>query len=98
MRIENILFNDHEDGRTARNKFLVEKRKQGMAYADIKALGQFPEAESTLRGRYRTLTKQKDERVRKPQWTKDDVSALFFNPALAYISDSVAAFCGGHGL
>jgi hypothetical protein len=31
-------------------------------------------AESTLRGRYRSLTKERKDRVRKPVWTKVDVS------------------------
>ncbi len=56
------------------NNFLISKRNQGMAYKDIKKLGGFTEAESTLRGRYRTLTKSRDQRVRKPDWTEHDVS------------------------
>ena len=45
-----------------------------MSYKDIRREGGFTEAESTLRGRYRTLTKDKAERVRKPEWEDNDVS------------------------
>jgi hypothetical protein len=66
-----------EDNREAKDRFLVEKRTEGLSYRDIKRLGGFPEAESTLRGRWRTLTKTKEERVRRPEWTELDVSQLF---------------------
>lgn len=61
----------------AKNALLIHYKEQGMSYKDIKALGGFEEAESTLRGRYRTLTKPKEERVRKPEWNDRDVSALY---------------------
>ncbi|KAL2802654.1 hypothetical protein BJX63DRAFT_414526 [Aspergillus granulosus] len=57
-----------------RNALLIEYKRQGLSYKDIKRIGGFKEAESTLRGRFRTLTKAKDQRVRKPQWQKNDVS------------------------
>lgn len=57
----------------ARNEFLVTCKKRGYSYKDIKRLGGFKEAESTLRGRYRTLTKSKEQRVRKPKWLDNDV-------------------------
>jgi hypothetical protein len=60
--------------REAKDKFLVEARLLDVSYKDIKRLGNFTEAESTLRGRYRTLTKKKEHRVRDPQWTNIDVS------------------------
>lgn len=60
----------------AKNALLIHYKEQGMSYKDIKALGGFEEAESTLRGRYRTLTKPKEERVRRPEWKDRDVSAL----------------------
>jgi hypothetical protein len=59
----------------AKDALLVEWKEQGMSYKDIKAQGGFEEAESTLRGRYRTLTKPKEERVRKPEWGERDVSS-----------------------
>ncbi|KAI9040153.1 uncharacterized protein KD926_008476 [Aspergillus affinis] len=58
----------------ARNAFLIECKRHGLSYKDIKRLGGFKEAESTLRGRFRNLTKSKDQRVRKPQWHDKDVS------------------------
>lgn len=58
-----------------RNAFLIECKRRGLSYKDIKRLGGFKEAESTLRGRFRTLTKAKEQRVRKPKWHDRDVSA-----------------------
>lgn len=57
-----------------RNAFLIECKRRGLSYKDIKKIGGFKEAESTLRGRFRTLTKSKEQRVRKPQWQPKDVS------------------------
>lgn len=57
-----------------RNTFLIDCKRRGLSYKDIKRVGGFKEAESTLRGRYRTLTKSKDQRVRKPKWQDKDVS------------------------
>lgn len=61
----------------AKNALLIHYKEQGMSYKDIKAIAGFDEAESTLRGRYRTLTKPKEERVRKPEWSERDVSSPF---------------------
>jgi hypothetical protein len=58
----------------ARNALLIEWKRAGLSYKDIKRMGGFKEAESTLRGRFRTLTKAKEHRVRKPKWLKSDVS------------------------
>ncbi|KAJ6015392.1 hypothetical protein N7540_009983 [Penicillium herquei] len=60
----------------ARNSLLVEWKRSGLSYKDIKRIGKFKEAESTLRGRYRTLTKAKEQRVRKPKWQDKDVQLL----------------------
>lgn len=57
-----------------KNSFLIECKRRGLSYKEIKRLGNFKEAESTLRGRFRTLTKSKEHRVRKPQWQAKDVS------------------------
>lgn len=65
-----------------RNAFLIDCKRRGLSYRDIKRLGNFKEAESTLRGRYRTLTKSKDQRVRKPQWEEQDVSLFFIHSAV----------------
>lgn len=56
-----------------RDKMLIDMRNKGHSYKDIKRAGHFKEAESTLRGRLRTLTKEKSERVRKPKWNGRDV-------------------------
>lgn len=58
---------------TAKDRELIRWKNQGLSYKEIKARGGFNEAESTLRGRYRTLTKPKHLRVRKPEWQQKDV-------------------------
>jgi hypothetical protein len=60
--------------RDARDDFLVQLRRRGLPYREIKIKGGYTEAESTLRGRFRTLTKDKNDRVRKPHWQPEDVS------------------------
>lgn len=67
---------------SSKNALLIEYKRRGLSYKDIKRMGNFREAESTLRGRFRTLTKSKDQRVRKPQWQERDVS--FFSPLLSH--------------
>ncbi|ETS76126.1 hypothetical protein PFICI_11513 [Pestalotiopsis fici W106-1] len=62
--------------RQKQNKFLLEKKREGMSYKDIKREGGFTEAESTLRGRFRTLTVAPAERVRKPAWKAGDDELL----------------------
>ena len=59
---------------TSKDDELLQLRSQGISYREIKQKYGFTEAESTLRGRYRTLTKSKDKRVRKPTWKDKDVS------------------------
>ncbi|KAK1765612.1 hypothetical protein QBC33DRAFT_454478, partial [Phialemonium atrogriseum] len=59
-----------------RDDFLVRNKLAGMTYKEIRRKGGFAEAESTLRGRFRTLTKHKDARVRKPEWADDDLRLL----------------------
>lgn len=60
--------------RRERDQYLLSMRAQGLSYKEIKRRGRFREAESTLRGRVRVLTKDKSERVRRPEWTDNDVS------------------------
>lgn len=60
--------------RAAMDEFLVRSRLEGKSYREIRRLGGFTEAESTLRGRFRALTKRKEERVRRPEWSDIDVS------------------------
>lgn len=60
--------------RSERDEFLVTSKMAGMTYKEIRKKGGFTEAESTLRGRFRTLTKPKEARVRKPEFLEIDVS------------------------
>jgi hypothetical protein len=69
-----------QNDRKAKDDFLVRNKQAGMKFKDIKDLGGFTEAEATLRGRYRTITKPREARVRKPVWTEQDVSVSFFSP------------------
>lgn len=75
--------------RNQRDELLVELRMKGLPYKEIKARGGYQEAESTLRGRFRTLTKPKNERVRKPGWTEEDVSM----PGLLYTQQHLLDSC-----
>lgn len=58
------------------NQLLLLLREQGVTFEDIKRIGGFNVAASTLRGRYRALTKHPDDRPRNPKlkWTDQDVS------------------------
>ncbi|KAI9838574.1 MAG: hypothetical protein M1819_004886 [Sarea resinae] len=67
---------DREKHRSMRDLFLVQSKLAGMPYREIREQGNFLEAESTLRGRYRTLTKQPSQRVKKPEWAIEDVRLL----------------------
>lgn len=60
--------------RRSQDELLIECRRANMSYKEIKEQYGFEQSISTLRGRYRNLTKQKHERVRKPSWTPTDVS------------------------
>lgn len=60
------------------NLLLLHWRSQGISYKTIKERLGIDEAESTLRGRLRTLTKPKNERLRRPQWTEKDVCLFYF--------------------
>lgn len=70
---------EDEVARKRKNDWLVKNRIAGMSYKEIKRMGNFREAESTLRGRFRTLSKRKEERVRRPEWTSNDVSFFYSN-------------------
>ncbi|KAI0115251.1 hypothetical protein F4814DRAFT_440212 [Daldinia grandis] len=62
--------------RSAKDDFLVRSKLAGKTYREIRLEGNFTEAESTLRGRFRTLTKDKEARVRKPEWQDNDIRLL----------------------
>lgn len=67
-----------QEARTDRDMFIIQSRRNGLSYKEIKRRGGFDEAESTLRGRVRNLTTPKDKRVRKPVWHHKDVSVKWF--------------------
>ncbi|KAK4238970.1 hypothetical protein C8A03DRAFT_32969 [Achaetomium macrosporum] len=62
--------------RMSKDDFLVRQKQLGLTYKEIRRMGGFTEAESTLRGRYRTLTKSREARVRKPEWSEKDLRLL----------------------
>lgn len=82
--------------RDERDKFLLDMREEGFTYKEIKKMGGFTEAESTLRGRVRVLTKDRSERVRKPVWSEKDVCIHLLQPSrhaqklISNITDSPA--------
>jgi hypothetical protein len=61
------------DTKAKKNTYLLEAKRRGVSYRDIKEYGEISDAESTLRGRYRMLTKSAEERVRRPVWEARDV-------------------------
>jgi hypothetical protein len=70
---------DTQAQRQKNDELLIEGKQKGWTYKMIRGMmqGEKP-AESTLRGRYRSLTKARKDRVRKPVWTKTDVSSPTF--------------------
>ncbi|RSL64482.1 hypothetical protein CEP54_004701 [Fusarium duplospermum] len=66
---------DHSS-RDSCDQYLVTCRQMGFTYKEIIAAGGLTDAEPTLRGRHRTLTKAPHQRVRKPKWTAHDVALL----------------------
>ncbi|KAJ4357275.1 bifunctional AP-4-A phosphorylase/ADP sulfurylase [Didymosphaeria variabile] len=74
--------------RDAENRILMDGKAAELTYKEIRAriVARFPGsdvAESTLRGRHRSLTKQKKDRVRKPTWTSKDLVEAKFTSARA---------------
>lgn len=69
---------DEKAQRARDDETLLQMKQDGYTYKDIrKALGR-KVAESTLRGRYRSLTKPRKDRVRAPKWSEADVSLSSF--------------------
>ncbi|KAH7329418.1 hypothetical protein B0I35DRAFT_44732 [Stachybotrys elegans] len=62
--------------RAAEDQYILDMRKKGYSYKKIHELGGFDKEVSSLRGRHRVLTRDKSERVRKPQWTAEDRELL----------------------
>ena len=77
--------------RNHRDQYLLDMRAQKMSYKEIKRRGHFKEAESTLRGRVRVLTKDKEDRVRRPEWTAADVSAQLVRSGGSLLTPCVVA-------
>ncbi|KAK4185367.1 hypothetical protein QBC35DRAFT_345432, partial [Podospora australis] len=59
-----------------KDDFLIQGRAKGLTFKQIKEEGGYLEAESTLRGRFRTLTKPAEKRLRNPRWYPVDVRLL----------------------
>ncbi|UPK89691.1 hypothetical protein LCI18_000626 [Fusarium solani-melongenae] len=62
--------------RESRDQYLIDRRADGFTYREIKDAGGYKEAEATLRGRWRTLTKDPEQRLRRPVWEQNDLSLL----------------------
>jgi hypothetical protein len=75
-----------EISRNTRDEYLQDARRRGLSYKEIKRRGGFTEAESTLRGRIRILSKPKEMRVRKPQWNRSDVSYHIWTAVYSYLT------------
>jgi hypothetical protein len=58
------------------DNFIVEGRKKGWTYKEIIRKGGFKCAESTIRGRHRSIIKPKSERLRRPIWKPIDEHLL----------------------
>ncbi|KIW19977.1 hypothetical protein PV08_00552 [Exophiala spinifera] len=76
---------------TSKDDLLVHLKSQGMSYKQIKEIGGFSEAESTLRGRYRALTKPKEARLRRPEWGDREIELLFEGVAYCSNTDPLAS-------
>jgi hypothetical protein len=73
-------FQDHfhsyqpPETRKEDDEILLKGKRNGLTYREISKKMHTKCAESTLRGRYRSLTKARQDRVRKPVWREKDVS------------------------
>ncbi|KAF2486584.1 hypothetical protein BDY17DRAFT_321364 [Neohortaea acidophila] len=86
---DNLLAARTDAAREQRDNLLVSLRDKGVPYKEIKRKYGFKEAESTLRGRFRALTKDKEERVRRPAWETKDV--ILLRRAVRYYCTGVEA-------
>ncbi|KAF1934034.1 uncharacterized protein M421DRAFT_110954 [Didymella exigua CBS 183.55] len=62
--------------RSEDDKVLLEMKRDGYTYKDIRKRLDRKVAESTLRGRYRSLTKPRSARVRSPKWQEIDITLM----------------------
>jgi hypothetical protein len=73
MSMPNMNTRNSPRTREEENAILLERRRTGVSFRDIAIELKMEKKEATLRGRYRALTKKKEERVRAPKWTELDV-------------------------
>lgn len=67
------LTDSEKAQRSEDDKILLKMKGEGYTYKDIRKKLGVKVAESTLRGRYRSLTKPRSARVRAPKWQEVDV-------------------------
>lgn len=75
--------------RKKEDHILLEGKRRGLTYKEIRKKLGTDVAESTLRGRYRSLTKARKDRVRKPVWTENDVCITTSTDFLTHHSDAL---------
>ena len=73
--ISGRVGSEEQRQRKRQDDILRQGKNDGLTYKEIRALIGTDIAESTLRGRWRSLSKLKRDRVRKPVWTHNDVSS-----------------------
>ncbi|KAF2735098.1 hypothetical protein EJ04DRAFT_219763 [Polyplosphaeria fusca] len=62
--------------RRKEDEILIDGKRKGLTYKQIRKAMGTTVAESTLRGRYRAITKERMQRVRRPVWTDNDIRLL----------------------
>lgn len=67
---------EESEARRQRDELFVQLKDSGLGYKEIKERMGLTEADSTLRGRYRALKKDKKDRVRRPVWSDVDDAVL----------------------
>lgn len=73
------LLSAEERQRQREQRILAEGKEAGKTYKQIQALIGTNIAESTLRGRWRMMSKAKCDRLRKPVWMNEDVSCALLS-------------------
>lgn len=71
---DDLVASQRGHERRVEDQILLDGKQAGLTYKEIRRRMKTAVAESTLRGRYRSLTKARKDRVRKPVWTEKDVS------------------------
>lgn len=70
QQLENPAIKANLHYSDTRNALLIQWERASLSYKEIKRIGSFKAAESTLQGRFRAFTKAKEHRVRKPKLLK----------------------------